>query len=331
MIKKIFMYLLNLFFERKSGDLPDDFEPKKILIIRTDERLGEIIITLPLINHLKNAFYSSSMTFLMCEKYGSLSKYIRCDNFIFFDKRWLFINPIRFIKFVIWLMRESYDLVVLGGKINPPSLTSYLLLGIARGKYKAAIKQSSFNPFVNIKVEIDTKSEPLSKHLLGEHISGKSGEFDNSLQIDGEIEKENDILIFLDGRKRDHLIPIELLKDIIEQLLLKSYKIVVVSGINQNDRIERIKEEFGDKISYAESPHLDSLIEKIKRSRAVICGNTGVLHLSVALGIPTTGLFTNADPDIWGYNYKPHRMIDLRIEKFDPDVIVENISETLAE
>lgn len=325
MVKRLFMYILNLFFSRRPIEPPLRTLPKKILVIRTDERLGEIILTLPLINHLKKAFPDAEITFLMCKQYSSLSRYIGCDNFIFFEKRWLFLNPPKFIGFMIGLLIESYDLVIPACKISLPSLTAYLLAGLARGRVKAAILQNSFNPFVDIRPVVETISEPFSKHMLGMKLTGVPSDFDNSLKCEGEIRKSNDILIFLDGRKKDHLVPDEVIRGLIERLLADHFSITVASGLHRSERIERLRIEYGDRISYAESYEIDRLVEEIRRSRSVICGNTGVLHLSVALRVLTVGLFVKADPLVWGYNFSPHLMIDLRNTKIDVEELSHKI------
>lgn len=329
MVKRLFMYILNLFFSRRPIEPPLRTPPEKVLIIRTDERLGEIILTIPLINHLKKVFPESEITFLMCKRYSSFSRYIGCDNFIFFDKRWLFSNPLRFIGFMIRLLMESYDLVIPACKISLPSLTAYLLAGLARGENKAAIFQNSFNPFVNIRPVVETVSEPFSKHILGMKLTGMPTDFDNSLKCEGEIHKDNDILIFLDGRKRDHLVPDEIIRGLIERLLADHFSITVASGLHRSERMERLRIEYGDRIRYAESYEIDRLVEEIRRSQTVICGNTGVLHLSVALRIPTVGLFVKADPLVWGYNFRPHLMIDLRNTKIDVEELSHKIGELL--
>jgi ADP-heptose:LPS heptosyltransferase len=42
-----------------------------------------------------------------------------------------------------------------------------------------------------------------------------------------------------------------------------------------------------------------------------VTNNTGPMHLSVAVGAPTLGLFFRIDMERWGHAYPPHRMVDL--------------------
>gem|GEM_PF-2019398 len=327
MLKRVLMSILNLIFRRGklTNSLPST--PSNILIIRTDERLGEIILTLPLINHLRKVYHNSRITFLMCKRYEGLAKYIGCDEFIFFEKRDIFGNIFRFISFLYRYSSKKYDLAVLGGKIYPPSLTSYILLGLSRAGFKAAIRQRDFNPFVNILVDVNTNSEPLSKYQLARTITGVDLAFDNGLKINRGIDgKSYDALIFLDARKRDHLLNIDFIKGITARLIEKNYRVAVVSGRDSLERIDSVKASFGDRVGIFASPSLDELIRLLQMSSCCITGNTGVLHLSVAACVPTCGIFVNADPLVWGYNFSPHLMIDARSGY--PEInVVENFVE----
>jgi ADP-heptose:LPS heptosyltransferase len=313
MFKRVLMRILDLMFSRDMVSTPIPSVPSSILVIRTDERLGEIILTLPLINHLRKVYGNAEITFLMCKKYESLSRYIDCDEFIFFEKRDLFRNTFRFFFTLYRLIKKRYDLAVVGGKIYPPSLTSYILLGISRAGLKAGIRQRGFNPFVNVAIGVDTASEPLSKYELAKGITGVELPFDNRLKLEESIyEKRYDALVFIDARKRDHLLSLDFIKSLLSELTHKGYRVVVVSGRESRERIEAVMRDFEDEVDFSISPSIDELIRLILMSRSCITGNTGVLHLSVSFIIPTCGIFINADPAVWGYNFKPHLMIDAR-------------------
>jgi len=56
---------------------------------------------------------------------------------------------------------------------------------------------------------------------------------------------------------------------------------------------------------------LDDLAALFAAAHCTVCNNSGPLHLSVAVGAPTLGLFLKMDPERWGYPEAPHRMVDL--------------------
>ncbi|MCX7945276.1 MAG: glycosyltransferase family 9 protein [Deltaproteobacteria bacterium] len=320
------MWLLNLFFSRKEEKILEFFNVRRILVIRTDERLGEIIITLPLINHLRRVYDNAIITFLMCERYAELSKYIECDEFLFFEKRRL----ASIVELISNLRKVNYDLVVLGGKIYPPSLTSYIFAALARGRYKIAIRQRGFNPFINVPIDIKSISEPLSKYELARTITKKELPFDNSLKFDLNLEKTYDVMVFIDARKVDHLIPIDTIVDIMEKIFSLGYRVIVVSGKGSQARADILSKTLRRRfpsiiVEFSLAPSLDVLMKIIRKSKSVIVANTGVMHLSVALGVPTCGLFINASPVVWGYQFSPHLMVDCRGKEININEIVNFI------
>jgi heptosyltransferase III len=56
---------------------------------------------------------------------------------------------------------------------------------------------------------------------------------------------------------------------------------------------------------------LDALATLMRGSTLTICNNTGPMHLSVAVGAPTVGLFLHMPMERWGHFAPPHRMMDL--------------------
>jgi ADP-heptose:LPS heptosyltransferase len=61
----------------------------------------------------------------------------------------------------------------------------------------------------------------------------------------------------------------------------------------------------------APATDLDALAALLAAAGCTVCNNSGPLHLSVAVGAPTLGLFLKMDPQRWGYAFGPHRMLDL--------------------
>lgn len=56
---------------------------------------------------------------------------------------------------------------------------------------------------------------------------------------------------------------------------------------------------------------LDDLAWLMREARLVVCNNTGPMHLAVAVGAPTVALFLRMPLARWGHPFPPHRMVDL--------------------
>lgn len=56
---------------------------------------------------------------------------------------------------------------------------------------------------------------------------------------------------------------------------------------------------------------IDQLASLMARAALTVCNNTGPMHLSVSVGTPTFALFLHMELERWGHPYPPHRMLDL--------------------
>lgn len=56
---------------------------------------------------------------------------------------------------------------------------------------------------------------------------------------------------------------------------------------------------------------MDDLAALMQAAGLTVCNNTGPMHLSVAVGAPTMGLFVQMPMERWGHHAPPHRMVDL--------------------
>jgi heptosyltransferase III len=56
---------------------------------------------------------------------------------------------------------------------------------------------------------------------------------------------------------------------------------------------------------------LDELAGLMRAATCAVTNNTGPMHLAVAVGCPTMGLFLNMDVHRWGHHFGPHLMLDV--------------------
>ncbi len=92
------------------------------------------------------------------------------------------------------------------------------------------------------------------------------------------------------------------------QKILKNYdqKIILFHGLSQEetDQAIEVQKVIGSNrcelINHQELSHIAIMLGKLK---CFISNDTGLLHICSAAGIPTIGLYTNTDPNIWApYN-----------------------------
>lgn len=83
-----------------------------ILVVRPDERIGNAILIIPLLNAIKKRFPDSHLSLVMSRRYWDLCEFIpSVDEFIPFDKKHYARNPVAFVGFIRRLRRGKFDLV----------------------------------------------------------------------------------------------------------------------------------------------------------------------------------------------------------------------------
>lgn len=73
---------------------------------------------------------------------------------------------------------------------------------------------------------------------------------------------------------------------------------------------------------------LDELASLMRGATLTVCNNTGPMHLSVAVDCPTLALFFHVDMARWGHAYAPHVMLDVT-DVVDASTVVREAVKTL--
>ena len=76
----------------------------------------------------------------------------------------------------------------------------------------------------------------------------------------------------------------------------RGIRILILWGPGERPLADRIARSMGEKAVIAPETDLKQLTALIKRCRLLVTGDTGPLHIGVALGVPTVSLFGPSDP-----------------------------------
>lgn len=132
---------------------------KKVLILRLDERLGNIV----LLNSVVRSFIKnkSNICLVVCEKYGKFYDYFPgIDQIIYFNKKNLF-NPFNIVKLIVQLRRESYDLLFDASNPNDLSTLTFFTVLCAKANIKFGYDRKESNLILNYLVKL-----PEQSHIL---------------------------------------------------------------------------------------------------------------------------------------------------------------------
>lgn len=160
---KMVYSFFRIFFSVEENGSRDIGSPKKIIIIRQHNQLGDLLAGVSLFRALKETYPECHTTLIVSPfNYPGIVKNKFLDRVFVFDKKKLF-NPFYFAAFVK-LLREGYDLAVVPVVVSI-SFTSNLLARLSKSKIRIGPK--SLNDEKNLteflfdrKVDIDWRKHP---------------------------------------------------------------------------------------------------------------------------------------------------------------------------
>lgn len=294
--------------------LPKADTIRSVLIIRVDGKMGNMVLTLPMIHAVKNLFKSAHITVLIDQRQKRLLENIPfIDECIVYEWKKYLKYPWRWISFLKKI--RGYDLIIECSNPGSFSVSHAVLLVLTGSKYRLGFNRGESNKFLNLLVPLDNEKHYREIMLdLIRIFNQPLVHFSPYIFLTDE-EKENG---------KNYLIGTS-------QELWKKYIGIWIGARHQKQwQIEnyfvvekRLEESSGLEVRYLFGPEERKIYEKLdeekrKKSRVfvdvrllasamvacslIISGDTGPLHLSAALGRPTLCLFSIPNVQTYGYD-----------------------------
>ncbi len=320
--------LLRLFLKKNNERhiSIDLFRVKKILMVRQDDRIGNLILTTPFLTALRQFFPYARVSFLVSRKFHKLlydSSLV--DEVLVADKRKFIRNPFKLLSFVLKLRKERFDLAFDLSDENEFSLNNSFITYLSQARYRVGHKKEKSDLFLNIQVPKPEESRHvIDMHLdLLRHLGRNFKTFELNLDVPEKsknlineyLESKgisgNDTLVGINlgarGRKRWGLYNfIELAKWLKEELNLK---IIFIHGSEERKLIRELRKLHQEKFLIADIFPLYLLPALLERCDLLISGDSGVMHLSVSVGTPTLAIFLDSDPVKYGPRGEIHQIV----------------------
>jgi ADP-heptose:LPS heptosyltransferase len=324
--KKLLFHFLSFFvrsekIEREDVDLGSI---KKILIVRQDDRIGNLILTTPLLSALRKRFPQAQIWFVASKTFHTLfSNSHLLDRILVAKKKQYIFHPLSLIWFIRKIRKEEFDLAFDASDENNFSFNNTFLVYLSRARYRIGYQKPQSHLFLNLEVvPSDINQHASEMHLdLLRYLAGNLPSEELSVEIDPqrgvEIEKylkekgvdAGDFLVGMHiggrGEKRWQAENFQRLADWITDSF--DTKVIFLWGPEEKAIVKQIYPR--EKQIISELFPLPTLSALIKRCNIVISPDTGAMHLSAAVGTPTLALFLNSDSIKYGPRGERHRIV----------------------
>jgi heptosyltransferase-3 len=319
-----------------------DGRPRSILVIRIDERVGNLLLTTPLLERLRAALPDARLDMLVAA--GKRAVVEGRVGTVPFEKRDLFRRPWRFLATLARLRRSGYDVAIDASHWHTFSATSALLLAWTGAPIRICHDRGPAVRFASHAVPSPAESEPevLTKLRLLAPLSLAAGPatLSTALGTDPEVTRgvaewadpltlgDRPLVGLLPGaRKADHRAPPTLFAAVGRAARAHGAVPVVLWGPGEESLAREVAE--AGAASLAPPTDLEALAGAIRRCAVVVTNDTGPMHLAVATGTPTIAVFVKGDPRRWGHSDPPHLVIDA--ETLEPDAVEARVTAAVLE
>ncbi len=273
------------FTDRHKKPVPD---PSRILVIRTDNRLGNLVIMEPLLRSLKTRFPDSDLTILASDVFSELLKY-QGYTVIEADKKGQIRNPAKFMNLINKLRSRSFD-----AAIDAAHPHSFSFSGAVSTLLSGAERRISTDAGDSDGWYTDTVPEPpldwhesRALHSLGS-VWDRWPQWSPPLLYTENAVKRNSagLHVGASGNKR---YPVELLEKLVDRICRK---VILEIYWGSMDELKTAM-YLGSRYPVAVMPRLSvtELIDRIAGLRLFITSDNGPMHIASAVSVPVISLF----------------------------------------
>ena len=311
-IKNFFDSLLRHISPNPSTEPILKKEIKRILLVRINYRIGNMLFITPMIQQLQKEFPDTKIDILIGAPFTKVL-FIGFENVenIYDFPRDLLKHPLKLFSYIAQLRSNYYDVVI---NINNGSTSDRIATLLARADFKVSFcNPDAFIP-ANRCVRRTDKEQAHEALKPLELLRIFNLEPDYTLKLDIALSKEEKewgreeleqiateggdkkyIGIFRNARY-DKKLSDDFWKALVEELKKRSQKALVFIDILSPDILTKLQLEM---LEYSQKD-LRKLAAFTANLDLFICGDTGPMHLASASGVPTIALFQTTAPTLYG-------------------------------
>ena len=295
-----------MFFDQQlNADNVDLENIKKTLIIRQDNRVGNILFITSLIE-LIHKETNSGVDVIVGEKFHTLlDNNPGIDNVYVYRQREFLHCPWKFIGFLKTIKRTNYDLVI--DCKDSFSFNNALLTLFSKSKVKIGFTNPLSDRYLNYSLEMKNSNLMHESIFLAQpfiHYFSLNCEVPMMNYALLDCPKENItgsclsvVGIHIGGRKEKSISP-DLVNHICSVLLENNIEVLVIYGPDEIDKVQRITNR--KNITKIFPTSMEQLAQTINSTDVFISPDTGPLHIACALNKRIVAIFNSNNSKRYG-------------------------------
>lgn len=323
LIKQAALRLLRLIWG--NSPIPGAFRReavRSIVVVRQDERLGNMVLITPFLSGLRKAFPDASLTLVASEKYGHLFDDDNCiDRLVLVNKKRCLFNPVYLLKTIQQLRNIRADLAFDLSDAEQISALNSIATRLTGARWRIGFDRPEAATFLNRLVpvpEVPCHATEMHLRLLQALVPG-SYDSAPAIRVDAGAREwakewlqrkrqplESRLVAVHIGARGPKQWGVENFFELIESLTADgNVKVVVITGPQEHHLLEQKKKDDRN-VLLAPKMSVPQLAALLSLCDLYVGNDAGPLHLAVAVGTPTVALFFTSDALKYGPRGKKH-------------------------
>jgi ADP-heptose:LPS heptosyltransferase len=315
--------LAGLLFPRPRAEMAPRGEIHRLLVIRTDERVGNQLLTTPLLRALKEGLPGAELH-LLAPRQARAIQPAHVDRLWEWRKRDAFRAPLRLVALLRELRRQRFDVVVEASHWSAFSLTAVLLARLVGGRVTVGHDRGESARFLSHPVRHDPENgsevpaklellQPLglpARGLAPETGLGLDPAPGRALLEAAGLAGRPFAVLNPGARLADRRWPPEPYAEVARGLAARGMGVLVVWGPGEEPIAREIARLSGTTL--APPTDLALLACLLRAARLVVTNNSGPMHLAAAVGARTVGVFFSGDSARWAHRMETFAAAEVR-------------------
>jgi ADP-heptose:LPS heptosyltransferase len=304
-------------FRGRVAQPPGPAGPERLLIVRVDERVGNLITQQSLIDAIRIVWPRIELGLLASTRAARIVASLDgLDRRHLLDKRWFFSRPARWRGCIRAVRSAAYQVALDASAWHEFSFTHAALtyysgapirIGYLRGR-ASAFHSHSVEPGPAGEYELSQRMRllvplgpeiqaPVLRTRLGLESQARFGEWFQSLRVERPR-----IGLWAGARKPQRRWPVPYFVQLGRKLQRRfGARLVVLWGPGEEALRDELAAAIDRDLVVAPATGIEDLAGLIRGLDLMVTNDTGPMHLAVACAVPTLALFASGDPGRWGH------------------------------
>jgi lipopolysaccharide heptosyltransferase III len=293
------------------GRRPRREELRRVLVVRTDDRVGNALLTVPLALALRDALPGARVDLLLARRQAAVADGLPGLRVLRFEKTDAFRHPVRLLRFLRALRGEGYDAVIDAAHWHAFSLTSALLARVAARRWLVGAERGEARLYSHAVPPPRRDLPEVEAKLLLLQGLGFAPPPRPALQTGlgrDQTDWAEEVLrpigprfaaLNPGARKRDRRWPVERFAALARALYARGVPSLVTWGPGEQTLARSLVELSAGASTLAPPSDLAQLAALFRRAAIVVANDTGPMHLAAACGAPVLALLHTPDGMRW--------------------------------